>query len=90
MANSFAAPEFFRDEQVTGDFKMMKHEHYFKSVQNGTLMIDQFYYDVPFGMLGKLANKLYLENYMRKLLAERNTIIKQIAESNQWKQYLNT
>jgi ligand-binding SRPBCC domain-containing protein len=82
--------EYFKDEQVAGDFKMMKHEHYFKPVQNGTLMIDQFYFDVPFGIIGRLLNKYYLENYMRRLLCERNAVIKQIAESNQWKQYLNT
>jgi len=37
-------PEFFVDEQEEGDFKMMKHEHYFKSIENGTIMIDQFHF----------------------------------------------
>ena len=83
-------PGYFMDEQVKGDFKMMKHEHYFKPVTNGTLMIDQFNYELPFGMIGKLTDKLYLEKYLRKLLSERNAVIKQIAESNQWKQYLNS
>ena len=83
-------PGYFSDEQKKGDFKMMKHEHYFKPVTNGTLMIDQFTYELPFGVIGKLTNKLYLEKYLRKLLSERNAVIKQIAESNQWKQYLNT
>ena len=83
-------PGYFMDEQVKGDFKMMKHEHYFKPVTNGTLMIDQFNYELPLGVMGKLADKLYLEKYIRKLLSERNAIIRQIAESNQWKQYLNS
>ena len=83
-------PSFFKDEQVKGDFKIMKHEHYFKPVHNGTLMIDQFYYELPLGIMGKLADKLYLEKYIKALLSQRNAIIRQIAESNQWKQYLNT
>ena len=80
--------DYFKDEQVKGDFKKMIHEHYFKPVNNGTLMIDQFSYELPWGILGKLADRIYLESYLKILLAERNAVIKKIAESNQWKQYL--
>lgn len=83
------SPEFFVDEQVEGDFKMLKHEHYFKSIQNGTIMIDQFHFETPNGFIGKLINNIYLERYMTKLLQERNKMIKEVAESNLWKQYLN-
>ena len=82
------SPEYFKDEQVSGPFKMMKHEHYFKPVENGTLMIDQFYFETPYGIAGNFLNRFYLKKYMTKLLNQRNQSIKQIAESNQWKQYL--
>ena len=82
------APDFFIDEQVTGDFLLMKHEHYFKEAENGTIMIDQFRFKSPYGMIGRLVNLLYLENYMTRLLSERNKMIKNAAESSQWKQYL--
>ena len=81
-------PQYFVDEQVEGDFKMLKHEHYFKSVQNGTIMIDQFHFETPHGLTGKIINKIYLEKYMQQLLSERNIIIKQAAEGNLWNQYL--
>lgn len=81
-------PDYFIDEQVSGDFAMMKHEHYFKEVENGTLMIDQFHFESPYGRLGVLVNKIYLKRYMQKLLESRNEMIKQVAEGNQWKQYL--
>src|SRR5947208_3556138 len=35
-------PDYFVDEQEEGDFIMLKHEHYFKAIENGTIMIDQF------------------------------------------------
>ena len=85
----FQRPEFLVDEQAEGDFKMMKHEHYFKSIENGTIMIDQFHFETPRGLIGRLINKFYLERYMRKLLQERNRIIKEVAEGNLWKQYLS-
>src|SRR5215207_9481754 len=39
---SMQRPDYFTDEQVEGDFVQMKHEHYFKPIENGTIMIDQF------------------------------------------------
>ena len=81
-------PDYFIDEQVKGDFAMMKHEHYFKPIENGTLMIDQFHFETR-GALGKLINRIYLEKYMTQLLTARNEMIKQVAEGNQWKQFIN-
>jgi ligand-binding SRPBCC domain-containing protein len=82
-------PEFFIDEQAEGDFKMLKHEHYFKSIENGTIMIDQFHFETPHGIFGRLLNKVYLENYMTKLLQQTNKTIKEAAEGNLWKQYIS-
>ena len=82
-------PDFFTDEQVEGDFGMMKHEHYFKPIENGTIMIDQFHYDLKNGILGSLVIRFYLEKYMTSLLNQRNQAIKMAAESNQWKQILS-
>lgn len=84
----FQRPEYFIDEQEDGDFKMMKHEHYFKSIENGTILIDQFHFETPRGLIGRLLNKFYLEKYITQLLKERNKMIKEVAESNLWKQYL--
>ena len=81
-------PDFFIDEQVKGDFVMMKHEHYFKPIENGTIMIDQFHFEITRGAIGKLVNKFYLEKYLTRLLSERNDVIKKVAETNQWKQFL--
>lgn len=81
----FKAPDLFVDEMVSGIFKSFKHEHHFKDAANGTLMTDVFDYKSPLGLLGKLADQLFLKNYMTKFLAERNRTIKAFAESDQWK-----
>jgi ligand-binding SRPBCC domain-containing protein len=82
-------PYSFTDEMLKGDFKKMRHEHYFKPLNKGTLMIDQFYFEAPFGFFGTLINKIFLQNYMARLLTERNKEIKTVAESDQWKQFIN-
>lgn len=81
-------PVMFTDEQLQGDFKMMKHEHHFKPCENGTLLIDLFHFETPYGIIGKWFNSLILTNYLKKLLEQRNKIIKEVAESDRWKRLL--
>jgi ligand-binding SRPBCC domain-containing protein len=80
--------ETFISEQIEGDFKMMKHEHHFKPCDNGTIMIDLFHFESPYGILGQWLNSLYLTNYMKRLLEQRNKTIKVFAESDKWKKLL--
>lgn len=82
-------PILFIDEMMEGDFKSLRHEHHFKKVENGTLMIDIFNYESPYGTLGRLFNKVYLTTYLRKLLDHHNRLIKEYAESDKWRQLLN-
>ncbi len=82
------APFFFVDEMTKGAFKSFRHEHFFERSQSHTLMTDHFDYTSPFGVLGMMADFLFLENYMKKLLTKRNNTIKQYAESDQWKEVL--
>jgi ligand-binding SRPBCC domain-containing protein len=83
------APHSFTDEMVSGDFKHMKHEHHFKATANGTLLIDLFYFESPYGNIGKIANAVFLTRYLRKLLEKRNHTIKEYAETDKWKFLLN-
>ena len=81
-------PEMFTDEQLQGDFRMMKHEHHFKPCDNGTILIDLFHFESPYGVVGKWLNSLFLTRYMRRLLEQRNHTIKAYAESDRWKRLL--
>jgi ligand-binding SRPBCC domain-containing protein len=82
-------PLSFTDEMVEGDFKSLRHEHHFKRIDNGTLLIDIFTFETPYGGVGKLAERLFLTRYMRNLLELRNKTIKEYAESDKWKFILN-
>ncbi|MBK7290941.1 MAG: cell division protein [Chitinophagaceae bacterium] len=52
-------PQMFTDEQLQGDFREMKHEHHFKPCDNGTILIDLFHYESPYGLVGEWFNSLY-------------------------------
>ncbi|HLM00933.1 MAG TPA: SRPBCC family protein [Pyrinomonadaceae bacterium] len=82
------APNYFCDEMTKGAFKIMRHEHFFETKENGTLMIDEFYYEAPFWIFGRIFDRFVLKNYMKRLLERRNQIIRQIAESDEWKRFI--
>ena len=87
--SAMESPASFTDEMVDGDFRSMKHEHHFKQVENGTIMIDLFSFESPYGIAGKLLNRLFLTRYLRRLLEQRNRVIKEYAESNKWQPLLS-
>lgn len=80
---------FFTDEQVEGDFRRMRHEHHFKPCENGTILIDLFEFESPYGLVGRWFNAAYLTGYLRRLLETRNAFLKETAESGRWKHLLN-
>ena len=79
---SFARPEYFRDSQVRGAFARFDHDHFFYEDGSGsTRMVDHFDFTSPCGWLGRLADSLFLERYMRQFLLQRNLFIKNAAEN---------
>jgi hypothetical protein len=51
-------------------------------------MRDRFEFIAPLGVLGWLAERLFLARYMRRFIEERNVILKRSAESDSWRKYL--
>ena len=84
----FDRPRHFQDAMVRGAFKSFTHDHFISESGEETLMRDVFVYESPLGFLGRAADKIFLENYMRKVLRERNELIKNVAESDNWRKYL--
>jgi ligand-binding SRPBCC domain-containing protein len=85
----FNCPYYFRDEMISGIFKVIKHDHLFDELGNRTVMKDRFYFESPGWILGRVINKIILTRYLRNLLTKRNQMIKEVAESEQWKRILN-
>jgi len=84
----FNRPQHFQDIMVAGTFKSMRHDHEFFEHPNGTLMVDRFEFQSPFGILGSIVDRLLLLAYMRQFLVRRNGTLKKLAESEAWRRYL--
>ncbi|HEX9988781.1 MAG TPA: DoxX-like family protein [Chloroflexia bacterium] len=81
-------PYHFRDSMVQGVFRRFDHDHYFVAKDDRTLMVDLFDYTSPLGVIGVLADKLFIRHTLERLLKERNRKIKEIAESPVWPDYV--
>ena len=82
-------PFYFQVTMVRGIFRFMQADHLFESLESGgTEMKDVFSIAAPLPLLGPLAETLFLRRYMLALLRERNAVIKRVAESSEWEQYL--
>lgn len=94
----FERPHFFVDEMMEGTFKYIYHKHQFRphpqplsegrGEQSATIMIDDFHFESPLGILGSIANKLVLTKYLTELLNERNKMIKEFAEGEKWREVM--
>ena len=73
-------PVSFTDEMIQGDFKSFKHEHHFKCIDNGTIMIDVVEFESPFAIVGRIFNRLYLKAYI-KMSVEKEPYIREYAHT---------
>ncbi|WP_298136192.1 SRPBCC family protein [Flavobacterium sp.] len=81
IISAMEIPSYFVDEMIEGKFKSFKHEHSFIEENGFVMMIDKIQYQTPFGIFGKLFDKLILRNYLTNFITERNYFIKNLAES---------
>jgi len=84
----FEHPTLFADEMLQGAFRSMRHEHRFVSDGPFTIMCDDLQFQAPLGPLGALAEALFLTRYMRRFLIGRNQILKDVAESDRWREFV--
>jgi ligand-binding SRPBCC domain-containing protein len=82
-------PSHFQDTMLEGAFKHMRHDHTFEDQGGKTLMTDRFEFEAPLGVLGRMAESLFLTSYMRRFIVKRNSILKHMAESDEWRKYLS-
>jgi ligand-binding SRPBCC domain-containing protein len=73
--------DYFADEMIKGRFKSFKHEHSFIEKNGKTVMIDNLMYETPFGIFGKLFDRLILKKHMITFLKTRNAVLKNLAEN---------
>lgn len=68
-------PHYFVDEQRFGPYAMWHHQHRFSSVEGGVLMEDEVNYAIPFGILGRIANWLFVAKEVNTIFEHRYKVL---------------
>lgn len=62
---------YFIDEQRFGPYRLWHHQHHFREVPGGVEMTDIVHYKNPLGLLGKLANSLFVRRKLKNIFSYR-------------------
>ena len=76
----FDRPRFFQDTMLRGAFRSFVHDHVFEPADGGTRMVDTLVFAAPLGILGWVAERLFLGAYLRRLLTQRARSLREAVE----------
>jgi ligand-binding SRPBCC domain-containing protein len=70
--------EFFIAEQRMGPYKMWNHQHLIKPNKDGVLMQDIVTYIPPMGVLGNMAQHLFIKKQLNQIFEHRTKVVNQL------------
>lgn len=63
--------KYFIDEQRFGPYSLWHHQHHFREVEGGVEMTDIVHYKIPMGILGVVADKLFVRKKLETIFDYR-------------------
>ncbi|MEO6815503.1 MAG: SRPBCC family protein [Edaphobacter sp.] len=88
LISAYERPSFFQDTMERGRFKRFQHDHTFTEIGGRTLLKDKILFSLPLGLLSRPLGRFVVTPYIASLLRHRLELLKHVAESEEWKQYL--
>lgn len=72
----------FVDEQRKGPYSLWRHRHTFRETAVGVEMTDVVEYAIPFGLMGRLANFLFVAREVKRIFAYRFEVVEKLFNKN--------
>jgi ligand-binding SRPBCC domain-containing protein len=66
-----ADKQYFVDEQRFGPYALWHHQHHFKEIPGGVEMTDILNYAIPYSIIGRLANKVFVGKKLKEVFDYR-------------------
>jgi ligand-binding SRPBCC domain-containing protein len=70
--------QYFVDEQRFGPYALWHHQHHFKEIAGGVEMTDILNYAIPFGIVGRLTNKVYVGKKVKDIFDYRVKAVEEL------------
>ena len=87
LITDYNPPNMFIDQQIKGPYNMWHHTHTFHKVEGGVEIKDKVVYSIPFGILGRILNYLWIRNDLENIFVHRKKVIDKLFENNDFKSY---
>lgn len=76
----FEPPKMFEDVQISGPFRYWRHQHIVRPHENGAILHDEIFYDVPLGILGRPFAPFLVKPKLEKMFAYRHEVTRRWCE----------
>ena len=87
LITDFEPPHMFVDQQIKGPYTMWHHTHTFQKVDGGVEIKDRVVYSIPFSILGRLLNFLWIRKDLENIFNYRKKVIDELFENYDYKSY---
>jgi hypothetical protein len=87
LITDFEPPHMFVDQQIKGPYTMWHHTHTFQKVDGGVEIKDRVVYSIPFSILGRLLNFLWIRKDLENIFNYRKKVIDELFENDDYKSY---
>jgi ligand-binding SRPBCC domain-containing protein len=71
LITHWSPPHFFVDLQQSGPYRYWEHTHAFRDENGGTRMFDTVRYELPLGILGRMAHSLKVRRDLERIFDYR-------------------
>ena len=93
LITAFTAPTHFQDTMGRGRFAAFQHDHWFKPGRGAdgretTELADEVRFRMPLSWPGALVGRWIMVPYVRALVRRRFALLKQVAEGEEWRNYI--
>lgn len=87
LITDFDPPHTFIDQQIKGPYNIWHHTHTFQKVDGGVEIKDRVVYSIPFSILGRILNFLWIRKDLENIFNYRKKVIDELFENDDYKSY---
>ena len=78
VITAYDPPHGFSDEQTQGPYAVWRHRHLFSATADGTLVRDEVAYELPWGILGRIAHALVVRRQLKRIFDYREKMLQEL------------
>ncbi len=88
VPETWEPPHFFQDRMIAGRFQSFEHDHHLIETPEGTRLDDEVRFTMKLRWGGALTGSFIVAPHIRGLMRRRFHLLKRLAETDEWRQYI--